>query len=198
MKVNKILLCFYCFCFFSVFAAENNIPQFSDYPVNLFFDSFAKKINLSNQQKNYSLKWKESIQNALLKPANFSGHYVIFISKKGELPEECGNDGWVCGWIIDKINGEVVSELPNFNGNTKYYSTIDNGTPSPDLFDVEFYVKSSMLWVRGQNTPINEELGEVRCANTAYNFKSNLFVKLFSGKCAVDVGSDPYADHYLP
>lgn len=198
MMVNKRIL-FVLFIFvFSGFAAENTLPQFSDYPVNLFFGSFAEKINLSNQQKNYSMKWKELIQNALLRPVNFSGHYVIYISKKGELPEECGNDGWVCGWVIDKINGKVVSELPDFNGNTKYYSTIDNGTRSPDLFDAEFYVKSSMLWVRGQNIPKNGKGNEGRCANTAYNFKANTFIKLFSGKCEVDVGSDPDADHYLP
>lgn len=198
MKVNKKILFVFSVFVFPVFAAENNTPQFSDYPVNLFFDSFAKKINLSKQQKSYSSKWKGLIQNALLRPANFSGHYVIYISQKGELPEECGNDGWVCGWIIDKINGKVVSELPYFNGNTKYYSTIDNGTPSPDLFDVEFYAKSSMLWVRGQNIPENGKVNESRCANTAYNFKKNIFIKLFSGKCEVDVGSDPNADHYLP
>jgi len=80
----------------------------------------------------------------------------------------------------------------------KYFSTIDNGTPSPDEFEVEFYAKSSMLWIKGQNTPANRKNGEPKCANATYKFISNLFVKLNSGKCEVDVGSDPYADPYLP
>lgn len=52
----------------------------------------------------------------LLKPVNFSGHYRVIISKNGTLPQDCGNDGW----IIDRLTGEIVSELPEFNGNTKY------------------------------------------------------------------------------
>lgn len=198
MKVIKIASFFYLSLFFSAYAISNEIPQFSDYPVNISSGPFAKKLSLSNQQKNYSSKWKNIMQGELLKAVNFSGHYTIYISKKGEFPEECGSNGWVCGWIIDKTNGKVVSELPSFNGNTKYFSTIENGTPSPDLFDVEFYANSSMLWIGGQNIPANGIQEEIRCANTAYNFRINLFIRLFSGKCEVDIGDDPNADHYLP
>lgn len=198
MKVNKVFLFFPMFLLLIAHAEENTPPKFSSYPVNIEHSTFVEKVNFSDRQKMYSEKWKKLMRNSILKPVNFSGHYVIYISKLGELPEECGNDGWVCGWIIDKINGKVISELPAFNGNTKYYSIIDNGTPSPDLFDAEFYATSSMLWIRGQNIPANGKAGEDKCANVAYDFKSDLFIKLFSGNCEIDAGSASNADHILP
>lgn len=198
MKVNKVFLFLCMFLFLTAHAGVNTPPKFSSYPVNINHGTFVEKVNFSDRQEMYSEKWKKLMKNSILNPVNFSGHYVIYISKKGELPEECGDDGWVCGWIIDKINGKIVSELPAFNGNTKYYSIIDNGTPSPDLFDAEFYATSSMLWIRGQNIPANGKVGEDRCANVAYDFKSDLFIKLFSGECEIDVGSVPNADHNLP
>lgn len=196
MKVNKVFL-FLC-VFLTAHADVNTPPKFSNYPVNIKHGAFVEEVDFSDRQEMYSEKWKKLMRNSILNPVNFSGHYGIYISKNGELPEECGDDGWVCGWIIDKINGKKVSELPAFNGNTKYYSIIDNGTLSPDLFDAEFYATSSMLWIRGQNIPANGKAGEDRCANVAYDFKSDLFVKLFSGECEIELGSIPNADHNLP
>lgn len=198
MKTYKTPAFMLLFIFLSVHAADNPPPNFSSHSVNISSGPFVKNVNFSKQQNSYSAKWKKLMQNAVLKPVNFSGYYVIYISTKGELPEECGDDGWVCGWIIDKLSGKVVSELPTFNGNTKYYSIIDYGTPSPDLFDAEFYAKSSMLWIRGQNIPAHGRTGDVRCANVAYDFKSDLFIKLFSGECEIDGSSVSNADHNLP
>jgi len=106
-------------------------------------------------------------------------------------------DGYVDGLLIKKT-GKWFQNYQSSMAIQKYFSTIDNGTPSPDEFEVEFYAKSSMLWIKGQNTPANRKNGEAKCANATYKFISNLFVKLNSGKCEVDVGSDPYADPYLP
>lgn len=185
--------------FFSVIAFyshADNDPQFSDFPATVSSGPFIKILSLNDKQ-DHTEKWNEFIQSELLKPVNFSGHYRVAISKNGKLPQDCGNDGWVCGWIIDKLSGVVISELPEFNDNTKYFSTIDNGTPSPDLFDIEIYPNSSMIWISGQNTPKNKKDADVRCANTAYEFNNN-FIKLMSGRCEVDVGGDSNADHYLP
>lgn len=198
MKVAKITLLFLLTFIPSACVVGKEMPHFKDYTVFISPGPFAKKIIFSNEQKNNSSKWKIIMQRELMKVVNFSGHYVVYISRKGEFPEECGNNGWVCGWIIDKNSGRVVSELPSFNGNTRYFSTIDNGTPSPDQFNIEFYAKSSMLWISGQNIPVNGSANEVRCANTAYNFNMDSFVKLFSGKCEVDTGNDVNADRYLP
>lgn len=198
MKVNKAFLFLCMFLFLTAHADVNTPPNFSSYPVSLNQGAFVDDVNFSDQQEKYSEKWKKLMRKSILNPVNFSGHYVVYISKNGELPEECGDDGWVCGWIIDKINGKIISELPAFNGNTKYYSIIDNGTPSPDLFDAEFYSTSSMLWIRGQNIPANGKAGEERCANVAYDFKSDLFIKLFSGECEIDIGSISNVDHNLP
>lgn len=207
MNITKFFLCFFLILAFFAHAAsdeddENDesyyILDFSVYKVNISTGPFAKKLDLSAQQKKYSAKWKDVMQTALLQPVNFAGHYSFYISRYAEIPEECGDDRWVCGWIIDKTNGKVVSELPLFNENTKYFSTVDNGTPSIELFDTIFYPNSSMLWVRGQNIPAEGKSGDSRCANTIYNFDSGLFTKLTSGECELDTGSDEDGNHYLP
>jgi len=158
---------------------------------------FAKKLMINNEQV-HTDKWKKFIESEISKPVNLSSHYRIAIIKNGKLPQDCGSNEWVCGWAIDKLSGEVISELPKFNGNTKYFSTIDNGTPSPDLFDAEYYPNSSMIWGSGQNIPEENKYGEARCANAAYNFKSNIFSILTFSRCEIDIGSDESADSYLP
>lgn len=195
MNINKL-----CIAFFSVIAFyshADNDPQFSDYPIKVSSGPFVKSVSLNDKQQ-HTESWKELIQAEILKPVNFSGHYRVAISKNGKLPKDCGNDGWVCGWVIDKLTGKVVSELPEFNNNTKYFSSIDNGTPSPDPFDMEIYPNSSMIWISGQNSPKNQNGGDVKCANTAYEFKNNNFKKLISARCEIDVGGDSNADTFLP
>ncbi|TDN54840.1 hypothetical protein EC843_101898 [Buttiauxella sp. JUb87] len=198
MKGINLLICLFSVVIFTAYAGVNNNPQFSDFPVTVSTGHFVSKMDVSVEQEHHTDKWKQYIQKELIKPVNFSGHYRIIMSRNGELPQDCGNDGWVCGWIVDKLTGKIISELPEFNGNTKYYSTIDNGTPSPDSFDVEHHSNSSMIWVSGQNAPAKGKQGEAKCANTAYNFKDNEFIKLVSSRCEVDVGDDANADPYLP
>ncbi|EHI7918817.1 hypothetical protein J9M50_004815, partial [Salmonella enterica] len=118
MKHNNILLGFALLTFTcEAFAGKDN-PQFSDYPVAVSTGPFAKNIALSAEQQSYTNKWKQTMQRELAKPVNFAGHYRLYLSWNGELPKECGDNRWVCGWVIDKTSGEIVSELPEFNENT--------------------------------------------------------------------------------
>lgn len=186
MKVNNIiyLVLTFSLTFFS-YADDNKAPQFSDYPTKISTGHFVKKIILNKSQEHYSEKWKELLQSELLKPVNFAGHYRIFLSRNGENPKECGNDGWVCGWIIDKTTGMIVSELPIFNANTKYYSTTDNGTPSPDVFDPTYYPDSALLLIYGENKP-SSGIGDSKCANNLYAFQENKFKKILSSGCHIE------------
>ncbi|EPE7488826.1 hypothetical protein ACSMAF_000844 [Cronobacter universalis] len=153
MRFNKILANTFLTISFSILAGEMKISNFSEYTVQLSKGPFAKKINLTSEQKTKSNDWKKIMQKQLVEKVNFAGHYRLYISDHGELPEDCGINGWVCGWVIDKETGRVITELPLFNGNTEYYSTIENNTPSPDPFFTEFYANSNLIWVNGENVP---------------------------------------------
>jgi len=189
MKGGNFLFIFMCFT--SVFSYANNSdgPQFSDYPIKISAGPFASKLYLTKDQLQATNKWISFMQKELVESVNFSGHYRIYISKNGQFLKECGNDGWVCGWIIDKITGRVVSTLPLFNGNAKYHSTTNNGTPSPDDFDITFYSNSAMMLIYGENSPPNEA-SSIKCANTLYIFRDNVFSKILSTECEIDRGDD--------
>lgn len=133
------------------------------------------------------------MQHELKEPVNFAGHYRVYLSWNGELPKECGDDTWVCGWILDKKTAEVVSTLPEFNGNTAYRPYSDNGTPRPDEFAPGFYPTSTMFWVQGTTMPATstDAVATTICGIVTYNFKSNKFILIFHGKCEVDHGDDP-------
>lgn len=198
MRVSNLLFFILIGYASNVFSENNQNPKFSDFSVNVSSGPFVKKIDFTESQKKFSKNWKALIERELAKPVNFSGHYRLVLSKDGVLPKECGVSGWVCGWIIDKMTGGVVSSLPQFNGNTKYYSTIDNGTPSPDDFSIEYYPNSSMVWISGQNIPENGDVKTIKCANAAYEYIDKDFKLLVSSRCEIDVGDDKDADKYLP
>ncbi|MDK9605827.1 hypothetical protein [Lelliottia wanjuensis] len=163
-------------------------PQFSDYPVIVSNGPFAKSIELTDTQQRYTDKWKHIMQRELVKPVNFAGHYRLYLSWNGELPKECGDDRWVCGWIIDKTTGSIVSELPEFNGNTHYRPYHANGTPVPEAFSPGFYPDNSMLWMNGNTAP-KSNLLNLKCNYISYNFKNNNFTTLEIGdECDVDHG----------
>lgn len=189
MKVSKFLVSMVCFISFFSYGGEDTGPQFSDYPVEINPGPFVKKIEINKEQLQTSMEWKSFMQKELNESVNFAGHYRVYISKGGQFLKECGNDGWACGWIIDKSTGYIVSTLPLFNGNTKYHSTTDNGTPSPDAFDATYYPNSSMMLIYGQNNP-SDGSGEIKCANGLYDFQNDSFKKISSSECDIDQGDD--------
>lgn len=198
MKVVNILFVFFVLFSFDVFSEDGSSPNFSDYSTVISSGPFVNKAALTAVQRDFSADWRSLIEKELVKPVNFSGHYRLVITQGGVLSKECGNDGWVCGWVIDKKTGEVVSTLPEFNGNTKYFATIDNGTPSPDSFSIEYYPNSSLVWVSGQNKPENGDFKQTKCANAAYKYNANTFSIVASSRCEIDTGDDEGADKYLP
>lgn len=194
MRNNKMKAFFLILMPCYAFADDNPLPHFNDHHIEISSGPFAKTLQLSAEQQHHSKKWQEIMRQELSKEVNFAGHYRLYLSKEGELPDECGGEEWICGWIIDKTTGSVVTELPVFNGNSSYYSTIDNGTPSPYLFLAEFHPDSNMLWVDGENIPKlkNHALssGDKKCANNAYVFQQNKFSLLFSGECEMEDDHD--------
>ncbi|EEL2496350.1 hypothetical protein LHO24_004260 [Salmonella enterica] len=198
MKISRLISLIFAVYAISVHAEDNTTAKFTSYPAAVSHGPFATKLLPNDLYEHHTDEWKKYIQSELVKPVNFAGHYRIAFTKNGSFPQDCGNDGWVCGWIIDKKTGEIISELPEFNGNTKYFPSIDNGTPSPDLFDAEYYLNSSMIWISGQNKPANNKRGEIKCSITAYNLKDKKFKKIVSSRCEIDVGDDADADSYLP
>lgn len=194
MRSKKLTLIIFLLGLPSVCSAEKSVPMFKDHNVAVSTGPFVDILNINNTHHVYSKKWVKLMQEQLGERVNFAGHYRLYISKGGELIDDCGINGWVCGWIIDKKTGGVVSVLPNFNGNSKYYSTIDNGTSSPYLFSLEFYKNSNLIWVNGENIPEskvgNISLGDKKCSNNAYLFKDNSFSLAFVGECEVDHGGN--------
>ncbi|EOC9629817.1 hypothetical protein [Enterobacter ludwigii] len=186
MKGHKLLA---GVLFFGVIPLSWGVPQAGDYRVKVSNGPFAKNISLSDIQQHNTDKWKHIMQRELVKPVNFAGHYRLYLSKNGELPKECGDERWVCGWIIDKTTGQVVSELPEFNGNNAYYSYHDNGTPVSEDFAPDFYPISTMLWMNGETAPRSNPDAD-KCNYISYNFTKNTFTTLLVGEeCEVKHGN---------
>lgn len=180
IKVMRILVVLLVFLApFRVSANGMVNPQFSDFIVEVSNGPFAKKIVLSKTQEGYSNFWKLEIDNQLKKPINFSGHYILYTSYGGH-GAECKSEGWVCGWLIDKLTGKIVSELPkDDNGSSVYASLSDNGTPIGLPFEVDSYKDSSMIAIIGQSIPIsNPEDDTSVCKSVIFNFTGVKFVKL--------------------
>ncbi|EOY5421225.1 hypothetical protein ACP6O2_001355 [Cronobacter dublinensis] len=131
MNFNKITCSLILFSINAIaFASEVN-PQFSDFSVAISSGPFTENTVLASKQQHFTDKWKHIMERELVKPVNFAGHSRLYLSWSGELPKECGDERWVCGWVIDKTTGKIVSELPEFNGNHAYLSYDANGTPVP-------------------------------------------------------------------
>lgn len=190
MKVSKLHIILLILASLSLQANDIPVPQFKDYPIRVSTGSFTSVLKLTSEQKKFSAIWGKKLSSELNKSVNFAGHYRLYLSQDGEFQNECGKAGWVCGWIIDKVTGVIVSELPEFNGNTAYFSIIDNGTPSPDLFYIEFYPNKTIIRIGGKNTPKSKQNNlsyeDVKCAYSTYNFVERKFVNMSSVGCEDD------------
>ena len=128
------------------------------------------------------------MQKEFTKPINFAGHYRLYIAYEEVFKRECGAEGWICGWVIDKKTGKIVAGLPWFNGSRTYISYIDTGSPVPDNLEIEFYPNSSIIYIYGENVTDKEnilpgEKAKVKCGNIYWEFKNDKYEQLFFAEC---------------
>lgn len=171
------------------FANDPSNPQFSDYQIAVSLGPFARKVHFDSEQKTYSKDWKKSILDELNRPVNFAGHYRLYTATGGR-GSECANAAWVCGWVIDKLTGKIVSKLPkDTDGSSIYASVGDNGTPVGYPFEIYLYKDSTMVVITGQAIPADKSMNDnPGCKTVVYNFKNNEFEKLVESDdgCKID------------
>lgn len=173
-------------------------PQNSDI-VGVSNESFTKELVLSDVQNDFSPWWKENVKAELSKPVNFAGKYRLFVSPGGH-GKECLHDYWICGWVIDKTTGEVVSTLPTSpEGGNSYAEAVDNGTSDGLKFKVIFSKDRTSLTITGRavNAPLRDANGEFsvpECRTIKYNFdgKKYSMIKEEDNGCNLPKESEVY------
>ncbi|MCK7226343.1 hypothetical protein L8P27_00500 [Enterobacter asburiae] len=180
-----------------IHAAElyvKGIPEFKDYPADISKGPFATRLDLSSEQAKYSSHWKKITSSELKESVNFGGHYRIYTDDKSSGNECLDHQGGVCGWVIDKLSGKVVSQLPAVAGTNVYQQVADNGTPVGEDFRIDTQKSSYLMILTGQAIPQKIEHDEngipitYPCNTTYYILKNNQFSKVFEDNqgCSVD------------
>lgn len=160
---------------------------------------FTKELVLRDSQNGFSPWWKENVEVELSKPVNFAGKYRLFVSPGGH-GKECPHDYWVCGWVIDKTTGEVVSTLPTSpEGGNCYAESVDNGTSDGLKFNVIAYADHTSLTIIGRavNVPLRDADGDFlvpECRSIKYNFdgKNYAIIKEEDNGCNLQKEVDVY------
>lgn len=195
MRLKFFLLI--CFSLLSSFAASvqagvQMLPTFADYSVAVSIGPFSKSLVLTNEQRAFSDRWIETAKKELNEKVNFAGHYRFF-SYDGINGKECSNGG-VCGWVIDKISGQVISELPAVGDSNIYNQVGDNGTPTGIDFNASFKKNSLLFSLTAQTIPKkiatdnNGYPTRPPCETNYYKFENDKFINVFEDKngCNVD------------
>lgn len=202
MMVNKYLA---VVLLFGVTPLSWGGPQAGDYRVKVSLEPFAETLNLSGIQKGYTDEWKRIMQQQLMEQVNYAGHYRLYVGYGDDLPNECGDGHPLCGWVIDKTTGKVVSALPEFIAiendmshpstvqSCAVYSPEDENDPPPPGAMADFpifYRDSTLLWMNGTllsaSNPNND-----KCEYKIYNFKDGKFSIIGKG----DPSDDPHFRH---
>ncbi|MDU6411409.1 MAG: hypothetical protein E6560_10695 [Yersiniaceae bacterium] len=174
---------------FMVFAASTDNqstyidrkPDFKEYATSISQGPFSTQLILDDEQNSYSAYWKNNMLKELSKPANFAGHYRLYLQDRGK-GKECQHG--VCGWILDKLSGAVISGLPEYDGSNSYGSVGDNGTPVGKPLEILIYKNSKLMILTGQAIPFkieNDEYGlpiTYPCKAIYYVFENNQFRKI--------------------
>lgn len=142
------------------FIHQEEDPAFSEYPTPVVSGPFAKNLILNDAQKGYSRHLKNTLQKELNLPVNFAGHHRLYIAYDGGHEEECGFKRGVCGWVIDKLTGRIVTTLPSMFGNKIYSPYIINNTPVPPPFYDLFRKNSALLVIVAQVMPKPRQYNE--------------------------------------
>lgn len=202
MKRNKFLA---EFLLFAVIPFSWAGPQAGNYKIKVSHEPFTKDLSLSSVQQGYSSKWKHIMLQQLAEQVNYAGHYRLYFDYGDDLPNECGAGRPLCGWVIDKITGQVVSELPEFISNENdmrhpnivkgcvVYSPEDENEPPPSGTMADFpifYLDSTLLWMNGTLSPASNP-NDDKCEYQIYNFKADKFQRVGNG----DPSDDPRFQH---
>lgn len=110
----------------SSFAAD---PKFEEYKVEQIFQGDNHKLVIEDDNDdNWSLYRKQAIK----KPINFAGHYIVFATG-------CGG-GAICGEILDAQTGKIAASFPNAY-------EIDSADGS--YYDASFRLDSRLIVISG-------------------------------------------------
>lgn len=193
MQLKSVLFVSLWMCIAQVSQAREKTPPVpTDYPVSVSSAPFSNVLILTNEQKGYSERWKKNAREELSKPVNFAGKYRLF-TYTGISEKECPGGG-VCGWVIDKTSGQIVSELPATGDSHVYNQVGDNGTPTGIDFRALFNSNSLLFSLTAQTMPKeisfdnNGEPTGSPCETNYYKFENNKFIRVFEDKngCHVD------------
>ena len=95
--ISNALLCF--ILLLDSFTAD---PHFEDYKVEQIFQGDNHKLVVEGNNDD---DWSSYRKQAIKKPVNFAGHYIIFATG-------CGG-GAICGEILDAQTGKIAASFPN-------------------------------------------------------------------------------------
>jgi hypothetical protein len=141
---------------FSSLAAE---PRFEEYKVNRIFKGDNHELVVEDDEDNWSLYRKQAIR----KPVNFAGHYIVFATG-------CGG-GAICGEILDAKTGKIVSGFPN---------AYELESPDGSFYGAVFHLNSNLLVISGiAADPEKDQNGKVLPAQNRtryYEFTDNELV----------------------
>jgi hypothetical protein len=110
---------------FSSLAAE---PRFEEYKVNRIFKGDNHELVVEDDEDNWSLYRKQAIK----KPVNFAGHYIVFAMG-------CGG-GAICGEILDAQTGSIAASFPN---------AYEMDSPDGSYYDASFKLDSRLMVISG-------------------------------------------------
>jgi len=108
------------------FAAE---PRFEDYKVEHIFKGENHELVVEDDNEdNWSLYRKQAIR----KPVNFAGHYIVFATG-------CGG-GAICGEVLDAQTGRIAASFPN---------AYEMDSPDGSYYDASFKLDSRLIVISG-------------------------------------------------
>lgn len=110
---------------FTSLAAE---PRFEEYKVNRIFKGENHELVVEDDEDNWSLYRKQAIK----KPVNFAGHYIVFAMG-------CGG-GAICGEILDAQTGSIAASFPN---------AYEMDSPDGSYYDASFKLDSRLIVISG-------------------------------------------------
>lgn len=124
--VHSALLLGVLFVSLTSLAAE---PRFEDYKVEHIFKGENHELIVEDDNEdNWSLYRKQAIR----KPVNFAGHYIIFATG-------CGG-GAICGEVLDAQTGRIATSFPN---------AYEMDSPDGSYYDASFKLDSRLIVISG-------------------------------------------------